>query len=619
MSEHPRSEPQPLFMGAKVMREGTRFRAWAPRVQTVEVVILEGSGGIIRSVPLQAEGDGWFHGVDRPGRAGDAYKLRLDREMLVPDPVSRFQPDGPHGASVVVDAGSFPWSDEAWQCPGMRDLVIYELHVGTFTPEGTFKAAIEKLRHVKDLGATAIELMPVAEFAGERNWGYDGVGLFAPEHAYGHPDDLRALVDAAHQEGIAVILDVVYNHFGPDGNYLGACVGEYLDEEAKTPWGGAIRYGHAEFAGLRHMLVENVRYWMRDFHIDGFRVDATHAIFDESSVHILQEVTAAIHAEGGFAIAEDSRNDAMVCEPEAAGGLGFDAVWADDLHHALRVGQTRESASYYGDYSGSADELLEILTSGWLYHGQPRGGHGTPRGTPCQHLEPTAFITCISNHDQVGNRARGERLHQSVTPAAYRALSALLCLCPFTPMLFMGQEWAATTPFLFFTDHHDELGALVTAGRRSEFASFPEFSDAEGEMQIPDPQAEATFTRSKLRWEELQEKVHAQVLALYRECLRWRRQIPLLRGGGRRGWRVERLPQDLIALHYDGEVRGHTLIIHLADEPAILPVAEICRSPEARFALSSNDARFGGEREGLAGLPACTLHLTGPEVILVER
>ncbi|MGV3660241.1 MAG: malto-oligosyltrehalose trehalohydrolase [Prosthecobacter sp.] len=604
-------------LGAEVTRQGTCYKLWAPVARSVKVVVLDADGHALRTLPLQARGDGCFEALDVAGKAGDRYKYRVD-EREIPDPASRFQPEGPHGASMVIDASAFQWSDDGWERPGLRDLILYELHVGTFTAAGTFRAAMEKLPHVKDLGANAIELMPLAEFAGARNWGYDGVGLFAPEHDYGHPDDLRALVNEAHRLGLAVILDVVYNHFGPDGNYLGACIGGYLDEELKTPWGGAIRYGHPDFAPLRKMLVSNVRYWMRDFHMDGFRLDATHAIADESPVHVLQEVTGAIHAEGGIAIAEDSRNDARICEPRGTGGMGFDAVWADDFHHVLRVSQTHETAAYFRDYKGSADELHDILDSGWLYRGQQSASKSVPRGTPCLHLDPTAFVVCISNHDQVGNRALGERLHQSIAPAAYRALSALLCLSPFTPMLFMGQEWAADSPFMFFTDHEPALGALITAGRRQEFAAFPEFSDKDSLEGIPDPQAEGTFARSKLRWEELREKKHAQVLALYRECLRLRRKIPLLCGMARRGWRVERVPQDLLALHYDGEVGGHTLIIHLGPEPAVLPVTEICRSPNARFVLSSHEARFGGLREGLPGLPAGTLHLSGPEVILLE-
>lgn len=610
-------------MGAVATDKGTCFKLWAPQAGEAEIVIM-GDAAPVRRVPLQALPEGWHEGTDAEGMPGDRYKIRLAGiDMDLPDPASRWQPEGPHGPSMVIDSRSFSWTDGGWQRPAMRDLVIYELHIGTFTPEGTFKAAIEKLPHVKELGVNAIELMPVAEFAGLRNWGYDGVCLFAPAHAYGHPDDLRALVNEAHRQGIAVILDVVYNHFGPDGNYLALFIGDYLDEEAKTPWGGAIRYGHPDFAGLRQMLVCNVQYWMREFHIDGFRLDATHAIQDGSPVHVLQEVTAAVHAAGGFIIAEDCRNDARLCEPQSAGGLGFDAVWADDFHHVLRVGQTGETAGYYGDFRGSAEELCEVLEAGWLYQGQHSASMGVPRGTPSRHLAPSCFITCISNHDQAGNRAFGERLHESVSPAAYRALSALLCLSPFTPMLFMGQEWAASSPFLFFTDHGSDLGKLITAGRRGEFAAFPEFS-GESLHQIPDPQLEQTFQQSKLRWAELGQAQHAQIWQLYRECLRLRKTIPLLRGQGRRAWRVRRLPGDVIVLHYEGDEggsAGHDLIIHLKEKPVVLSLPEICPAPGARLLLSSNERRFGGERgeDQLADASVRTLALAGPEVLLVGR
>ncbi|MDB6006138.1 MAG: treZ, partial [Prosthecobacter sp.] len=593
----PRSHtPATSSMGARVTPGGTHFRVWAPTARNVEVLIFQQPEILRRHVPLRSLEAGWFEGLDRDGRAGDRYKLRLDEKIDIPDPLSHWQPEGPHGPSVVVDPSAFQWSDAGWRRPALRSLVIYELHVGTFTPEGTFAAAKGRLPHLKELGVTAVELMPLAECTGERNWGYDGVCLFAPFHPYGPPDDLRAFVNEAHRQGIAVLLDVVYNHFGPDGCYLNACIGDYLDESAKTPWGGAIRYGDAAYSPLRQMLVANVQYWMRDFHIDGFRLDAVHAIRDESAVHVLQEVTAAVHAAGGFVIAEDNRNDASICEHRQTGGMGFDAVWADDFHHVLRVSQTRESAGYYQDYSGNIDELLEVMRAGWLYQGQLSKSTGTQRGTRCDHLRPPSFVTCISNHDQVGNRAFGERLHHVISPEAYRALSALVCLCPFTPMLFMGQEWAASSPFLYFTDHEPGLGALVTTGRRGEFAAFPEFQGEGTVESIPDPQAVDTFERSKLRWDEIAREPHAQTLALYRECLSLRRRIPLLSTDARRGWRLEKLPGDLLVIHYYSESHCHTVIAYLGNAPVTVPVVDICPAPEFTLALSSNEDRFGGDR-----------------------
>jgi maltooligosyltrehalose trehalohydrolase len=606
-------------MGATQCTEGTCFRIWAPRASKVEALILRAPSLLLRTVPLTQRESGWFEGMDGEGAAGDLYKLRLDDHTELPDPASRWQPEGPHGPSMVIDGSIFQWNDAQWQSPPLRRLVIYELHVGVFTPEGTFAAAIGKLTHLKNLGVTAIELMPLAEFAGKRNWGYDGTCLYAPSHWYGHPDELRALVNAAHQHGIAVILDVVYNHFGPDGNYLETYAGSYLDESAKTPWGGAIRYGEPDFVPLRQMLVANVQYWMEDFHIDGFRLDAIHAIQDQSSVHILQEITSAVHAKGGLIIAEDNRNEASVCEAVNVGGMGFDAVWADDFHHVTRVGQTQETTGYYQDYSGTIDELFEVLRSGWLYQGQVCKTSGASRGTACGHLMPASFVTCISNHDQVGNRAFGERLHHTISAEAYRALSALLCLSPFTPLLFMGQEWAASTPFQFFTDHKPELGALITEGRRKEFAAFPQFQGEGTTERIPDPQEVATFERSKLRWVEVGEKPHSQVLLLYQECLRLRAQIPLLSTDSRRGFRVEKLAGPLLVMHYDGIGHGHTVIAHLGKERVTVPLDDICPNSPHRLMLSSNENRFGGTKERFAESVTNSLDFDGPEVIVVER
>lgn len=613
----PAPEQSVSLIGALPSQQGTVFRLWAPLVSSLEVVIF-GEEGKARKVRLHSVKNGWFEGADHEGRTGDLYKLRLNDGTEIPDPLSRWQPSGPHGASMVIDASSFHWTDNEWKRPAPRKWVIYELHVGTFTPEGTFAGVTKRLPHLKELGVTAIELMPVAEFAGERNWGYDGVCLFAPTHNYGHPDELRTLVDEAHRQGIAVILDVVYNHFGPDGNYLAACAGEYLDETAKTPWGGAIRYGDPAFAPLRQILLENVMYWMRDFHIDGFRLDAVHAIQDTSEVHILEEITAVVHAAGGFAMAEDNRNEARICESRDAGGLGFDAVWADDFHHVLHVGQTGEQAGYYQDYDGSPEQFFAVLQAGWLYQGQFCRSTGSKRGTGCRHLPPSAFITCISNHDQVGNRAFGERLNHLISNESYRALSALLCLCPFTPMLFMGQEWAAGSPFQFFSDHEPGIGGLVTTGRRGEFAAFPEFQ-GEQVQRVPDPQMKSTFERSKLRWDELADEKHSKVLALYKACLSLRSEIPLLSSDSRRAWRLEKLQGSLLVIHYDGPSGTHTLIVHLENTTVTVPVAEICAAPDFSLLFSSNEDRFGGWREQFQGTNPSSLHFNGPEVIAVVQ
>jgi maltooligosyltrehalose trehalohydrolase len=609
-----------LPQGADLVVEGVRYRVWT-HAHNVEALVWSG-GEPARIVPLALDASGYYHGVDHQGQAGDLYKYRLDGTEEFPDPASRYQPEGVHGRSAVIDPRQFQWHDSDWIAPALRDLVIYELHIGTFTPEGTFLAAIDKLPHVRDLGATAIEIMPVGDFAGERNWGYDGVCIYAPAHAYGHPDDLRALVDAAHELGLAVILDVVYNHLGPDGNYLGAFAPGYMDEERKTPWGGALRFDDPAYRPLRAFFVANPLYWREEFHIDGFRLDATHAILDESPRHILEEITGAIHEHGGFAIAEDSRNDSRVVLPTAENGLGFDAVWADDFHHAVRVANTREKEGYLGDYSGSLEEIIDTLRAGWHYRGQFSGSKQGKRGSECRHIPPRKFVYCISNHDQAGNRALGERLSHSISREAYLAASALLCLTPYTPMLFMGQEWAASTPFLFFTDHNEELGRLVTKGRRNEFKAFAAFNDPAARARIPDPQAEKTFTDSKLVWDEVRDEKKAMTFELYRKCLALRRLEAAFRPVSRDSWHVESLEMGVGALRTKGVASDLLLLFDLEGGHAG-PLAEewICkpRTPDGwETVLSTNEKQFGGTGVCAFDSPGNQARFNLPELIVLR-
>ncbi|MGB8170487.1 MAG: alpha-amylase family glycosyl hydrolase, partial [Chthoniobacteraceae bacterium] len=441
-------------------------------------------------------------------------------------------------------------------------------------------------------------LLPIADFAGGRNWGYDGVCLFAPSRAYGHPDDLRAFVDAAHRLGLSVILDVVYNHFGPDGNYLHAYIGDYLDESEKTPWGGAIRYAHPDFRPLRELVAANPGYWMREFHIDGFRLDATHAIFDDSPRHILQELTAAIHARGGYAIAEDARNEARLITPEAEGGLGFDAVWADDFHHIIRVANTREAEGYLADFDGTVEEAVDTLRHGWYYRGQHSKSEGKSRGTDGRHLPPERFVHCVSNHDQTGNHAFGERLSHRILPTARRAAEALFCLSPYTPMLFMGQEWAASTPFLFFTDHTPELGKLIVAGRREEFRHFAAFRAPEVLEKLPNPQAPRTFGASKLVWEERLRGAHAQALELYKTCLALRAGDAAFRPVSRDSWQVEVLASGIgvLRLHSTGGDWMVLFDLHGDHETSLAnePFFQLERGTW-EVVLWTNETRFGGD------------------------
>ena len=601
-------------MGAHVKDGGVSYRIWAPLHNTVEIHISDSDPEKApkRIIPMTKVAEGYFRGFDAEGAAGDLYQYSLGGTAL-PDYASRWQPNGVHGASMVIDPGSYAWQDSTWHCPALRDLVIYELHIGTFTPEGTFRSAIPKLKHLRSLGITALEIMPIGDFPGGRNWGYDGVYLYAPSRAYGHPDDLRALVDAAHAEGLAVILDVVYNHFGPDGNYLGAYIGDYIDESEKTPWGGALRYGKSNWEPLRDFVKGNPVYWIKEFHIDGFRLDATHAIKDYSPWHILQELTAVINHHGGFAIAEDERRDPWIISPHETGGMGFTGTWADDFHHSVRVANTGENESYFAGYTGELKELICILRHGWIAEDQ--GDH-----RPALHAE--SFIHCISNHDQVGNRAFGERLSHGIPSEAYKAASALLCLTPYTPLLFMGQEWAASTPFLFFTDHHGDLAELITAGRRDEFSRFEAFRNSEIREQIPDPQRLDTYVSSKLNWEDLNEPQHASILALYRDCLHLRNHEAAFKPTVRDKWLIEALEMGIGCLWLRDAAQDWLVLFDLKGghqgslrhEDLLQPLS----GKNWTQVLSTQDERYGKSEEPIFFSDSLTVHFEKPGLIVLR-
>ena len=485
---------------------------------------------------------------------------------------------------------TYEWRDKKWTAPPVSELIIYELHIGTFTTEGTFQSAIGKLDHLVDLGVTALEIMPVADFPGKRNWGYDGVLLYAPARVYGRPNDLRALIDAVHQRGLAVILDVVYNHLGPDGNYLGAYSGDYFNPQHKTPWGDGFNF---ELKPVRDFFVENTSYWRREFHIDGFRLDATHAIADRSKKHLLAEIAEAVHSSGGFVTAEDERNEAHLLTSGARGGMGLDAIWADDFHHVVRVMLTGSQEGYYKSYRGTVEELTTTLEHGWLFDGRKgqRRAPGEPKTTG--NLSPEQFIFCIANHDQTGNHAFGARLNQVVSPAAFRAASALLCLVPYTPLIFMGQEWAASSPFQYFTDHEPRLGRLVTEGRRQEFRGFNAFRDPAARAKIPDPQGEQAFLQSNLRWDEVGEGLHAATLRLYREFLRFRRESAAFRDRSRENFRMLEPIGGTVRLLFGKSGSEQRMILadlkggHGAPKPDQTRIWQLL--------LSSNEKRFGGD------------------------
>ncbi|RYH57422.1 MAG: malto-oligosyltrehalose trehalohydrolase, partial [Alcaligenaceae bacterium] len=521
-----RAEALPLPPGAHARQGGvTHFRVWAPAAQKVDVLLGADSGV---AVALHACGQGYFAG-DAQAPAGTLYRFRLDGEGAFPDPASRYQPQGPHGPSEVIDPSAFAWSDAAWQACGPRGQVLYEMHVGTFTPEGTYAAAMEHLPYLQDLGITTIELMPVNGFDGRFGWGYDGVNLFAPSHLYGRPDDLRSFVDKAHALGLGVILDVVYNHLGPSGNYLGRFSPDYVTSQYATEWGEAINFDGQHSAPVRELFIANAAYWIREFHMDGLRLDATQCIYDAGPRHVLDEITAAArHAAGArtiFIAAENEPQHAHLARPPERGGFGVDALWNDDLHHSFTAAATGLADAYYSETRGTPQELISGIKWGYLYQGQYYAWQKQRRGRPALDLPATAFVGFLQNHDQIANSARGQRLHELTSPGRMRALTALLLLSPATPMLFQGQEFASSSPFLFFAGYEGELANNVREGRAEFLRQFPNLSAGDDHLLLVDPAAEATFERSKLRHEERVRNAH--VLAMHRELLRLRREDPV--------------------------------------------------------------------------------------------
>ncbi len=574
------------------------FAVWAPAAQSVEVEV-HGEGALTL-YPLVGDARGFHVGLVPGLAAGSRYMYRLDRGQSYPDPASRFQPEGVHGPSEVIDPRAFQFTDQSWSGLTTDHLIVYELHVGAFTPEGTFAALTGQLSELVRLGVTAIELMPVADFAGRWNWGYDGVDWWAPSRAYGRPDDLRRLVDEAHRLGLGVILDVVYNHFGPDGAYWRAFSQDYFTDRHKTPWGDAINYDGPNSRWVRAFVLQNASHWIHEYHIDGLRLDATHAIVDDSPTHILSCLAARARDRAAprhvVLIAEDERNDVQLIRPREEGGYGLDAVWADDFHHAVRVFLTGERESYYANYAGSTEEVARGIAEGFIYQGQNSPETGEPRGTRVTDEPGSAFVFCTQNHDQVGNRPFGERLNHQIEAGRCAVAAALFLFSPETPMLFMGEEFAASTPFLFFTDFNPELGHLVTEGRRSEFAAFRAFADPAMRDSIPDPQEEATFLASKLDLDE--RRTNAPIYHLYQQLLRLRNGDLVLRNGDRAAARAIPIGAQIVVVHRWFETAHRVLVanfgaatnLELAETPGLrdLPVADW------RLLLSTADQQFGG-------------------------
>ena len=585
-------------LGADPVPGGVRFGVWAPRATAVEVVIEDG--------PEQAHalraGTSGYHSAVIPGvAAGARYRFRLDGAHAYPDPVSRFQPDGPHGPSLVVDPAAFPWSDEAWRGVALPGQVIYELHVGTFTAEGTFDAAIRELPALSELGVTLLEVMPVAEFPGRFNWGYDGVALFAPYHGYGDAEAFKRFVDAAHRVGLGVILDVVYNHFGPDGCYLREFSADYFTDRYDNEWGDAINFDGPHAAPVRELVVRNAEYWIREFHLDGLRLDATQSIHDASRPHVIAELAAAARRAAMprsiVLVAENEPQHAEALAPIDAGGYGLDAMWNDDYHHTARVALTGRQDGYFHDYRGAAQEFVSAARHGFLYQGQHYAWQGKARGTPALHVPPWSFVVFLQNHDQVANTLAGERLHRLSSPARLRAMTALTLLAPQTPMLFMGEEFAAAQPFPFFADHSERLRTPVREGRRGFLRQFAHYATPGAQATVPDPGAEATFRAAKL--DRAQRESNARVYALYRDLLRLRREDPVIAAQARGGLDGAVLgPRAFLLRWFDRAAGDRLLVANLGDDLALASAPEPLLAPprDARWQMvwSSDEPRYGG-------------------------
>lgn len=589
-----------LPLGLEVVPDGVHARVWAPGRRSVEVVLEAGLAGAPSALSAEDGPEpGFFSGWVAEAGDGSRYRLRVDGQTI-PDPFSRFQPEGPHGPSQVVDPDAFVWRDASWRGVSREGQVVYELHVGTFTPEGTWGAAGRELEWLADLGVTALELMPISEFPGRFGWGYDGVYLFAPTRLYGAPDDLRTFVDHAHRLGLGVLLDVVYNHFGPDGNYLRALSDRYYGPD-KSEWGETANFDGPGCGPVRELYAASAAYWIDEFHLDGLRLDATQQIFDRSPEHIVGALVRSARAAGGarsvLVVAENEPQQARLARPADQGGLGCDALWSDDFHHSARVALTGRADAYYADFGGSPQELVSALERGFLYQGQRCARQGKARGSPAGDLPPAAFVHFLQNHDQVANTMGGLRLHHLTSPGRLRAMTAALLLGPQTPLLFQGQEQAASSPFLYFADHQGELGRQVREGRADFVSQFP--GQAARRDALADPCLEATFQRCKLDRRERDLPGHAEVVALHRDLLRLRREDPVLRAPRRDGVRGAVLGPEAFALRFAGGAQGDRLLLvnlgrdldlSSAPEPLLAP-------PEGsgwRTLWSSEDPAYGG-------------------------
>ncbi|MHA3774305.1 malto-oligosyltrehalose trehalohydrolase [Verrucomicrobiota bacterium sgz303538] len=593
-----------LPVGAEVQSDGVHFRVWAPASNSVAIVLYEDDGRTCGDiVPLHAEQCGYFSAHVRNVKPGALYRIRLDSGDF-PDPASRFQPDGPHGPSQVIEPGAFHWTDNQWEGAGRDGQVVYEMHVGTFTPEGTWRAATAQLEELAELGITVLEVMPVADFPGRFGWGYDGVDLYAPTRLYGTPDDFRAFVNRAHELGIGVILDVVYNHLGPDGNYLRQFSSDYFSTRYKNEWGEALNFDGENSGPVREFFIENAAYWVNEFHLDGLRLDATQQIFDRSPEHLVAAVTRrvreAANGRATYLVAENEPQHIRLVVPVEEGGHGMDALWNDDFHHSAIVALTGKNEAYYTDYYGGPQEFISAAKYGYLYQGQRYKWQKKRRGVSSLDAHPGNFINFIQNHDQIANSLWGRRIHTISSPGPLRAITTLLLLGPGTPMLFQGQEFGASTPFLYFADHNPELAELVAKGRREFISQFPSIAALKDELEqfISGPEREETFLKSKLDHSEREK--NKPIYQLHKDLLSLRRSDPVFSCPRYKGVDGACLRECAFVFRYFGEQKGddRLLIVNLGVDLHLDPAPEPLLAPPLgtvwELKWSSEDPHYGG-------------------------
>jgi maltooligosyltrehalose trehalohydrolase len=599
-------------IGAELIAENqTHFRVWVPKAREVDVVFEDAAGPKPKFCPLTAESGGYFSGPVNAG-AGTRYRFRVNgSDNFYPDPTSRFQPDGPHGSSCVVDPTRFQWNDAKWPGLKLKGQIIYEMHVGTFTNEGTWRAAAEQLPELARIGITVIEMMPVAEFPGSFGWGYDGVDLFAPSHLYGTPDDLRAFIDRAHSLGLGVILDVVYNHFGPDGNYLGGFSDDYLRQGKGHEWGDVINFDGPNSGPVREFFITNGRYWIEEFHFDGFRFDATHAIRDGSEEYIISAVGRAARKAAGsrsiILVAENDLQESKMARPQGEGGDGLDAIWNDDFHHSAIVALTGKKVGYFGDYSGKPQEFVSAAKHGFLYQGQALSWRKVLRGTPTFGVPAEAFVCFIENHDQIANTGPGSRPRFQTSPGRYRAITALLLLGPWTPLLFQGEEFGASSPFLFFADIGEAaVRNGIRKGRAELLAPFLSLTEQEtlGSSSAPDdPEA---FSRCKLDFSEREKNrefynLHIDLLKLRREDSRFRQQSSAEIDGAVLG------KASFVLRYFSDDNDDRLLLVNFGEREVLHPASEPLLAPPLgcrwKIIWSSDSPRYGGSDGAATAAP----------------